>query len=169
VCTHADRNDIDSELIDGTHTMKDVGEEYGLTIRALHSHKNLHLSAAMLGAAEDRARKNAGGILDRMARREAKLDATYDRTGSIPAAKVAMEHAQGYLKATGNWHESRGLDIRGSMQLSPGEQKEADLLDWLAVEYPDIHTRYLQHCEAKLLTSIDSTPATDMELQNDSD
>jgi hypothetical protein len=148
-------------LIDGTHTVKEIAEEYDLKPVAMYSHRSKHLSAAMLASASERAKEHANSILDRIAKREVKLDATYERTGSIPAAKVANEHAQGYLKATGNWHESRGLDIRGSMQLSPGEQKEADLLDWLAVEYPDIHTRYLQHCEVKLLATIDTIPAPD--------
>jgi hypothetical protein len=158
VCMHPERNDVDSMLIDGTHTLKDIAEEYGLSVRALFSHKTLHLSAAMLAAASDSAIVNTQAILGRMQRRAIKLDASYERTGIPGSAKIALEHDQSVLKATGNWRESHGLDIRGAMQLSPGEQKEADLLEWLAVEYPDIHTRYLQHCEAKLLTTLDTIP-----------
>jgi hypothetical protein len=154
ICTHPERNDIDDMLIDGTHTVKDIAEEYDLKSCALYKHKSLHLSAAMLASAKENAKRHADGILDRLASREAKLNTSYERTGNTTAAKIALEHAQGYLKATGNWHESHGLDIRGNMQLSPGEQRDQELLDWLQTDYPDIYTLYQERCAQKLLAQV---------------
>ena len=62
VCTHPERPAIDGELVSGT-SLRNIAEQFRLTVTSLHRHKHGHVSAALAKARDAQTVADAEGLL----------------------------------------------------------------------------------------------------------
>lgn len=157
VCTHEHRADIDQLLVTGNVTLASISDDYGMSTASLCRHRAAHLAPALRAAMTEAIVGDVRSTLVRMHTRGIQLDQTYQETGSPAVAKIALDHDQSYLKATGNWREGRDLTITGNMALSPADRQDSEALEWMRANCPDQADRYLAYCESKLLAKLPNT------------
>jgi len=137
-----------------------IGERYGLSITQLHNHKVKHLSTAIKEALAEEGVSDAKAIITHMYQRANILhDAFMDDRTKIGTSRVALEHEATFIKATGNWKESKEITLGGSIQLSAADKADADFQDYLRqhpIDVPgrDRHAHYMAWAEQKLLAEV---------------
>ncbi len=66
ICSHAERETIDRELVSGQRSLRDIAGQFGTKKSALPRHKHDHLPAAMVKGQEAREVARAGSLLDQV-------------------------------------------------------------------------------------------------------
>ena len=73
VCKHKAVSDINRQLLEKT-TLREISEQYGLTIAALHRHNHNHLPKHLLKATELQETTAADSLVDRLTELRSKAD-----------------------------------------------------------------------------------------------
>jgi hypothetical protein len=165
-CQHPDREAIDYALTLGQRSYSDIAKEYSLTISNLYQHKRNHVATAIKEASAEYGIVDAKAILERIKRRsiiaDQRFQADPDRIGH---GRLAVEHDQVLLKATGNWRESRDITLGGSIQLSAADKADADYLAFMHERHPEQVAEYEQWAERRLLAEVQPTLLTTDSVQ----
>jgi len=107
VCTHADANKINAQLVEGS-TLEMLSKAYKLSVTALHRHKQQHLPAQLVKAQEAKETAAADSLIGRVAILNAKAEDIYSKaleaenlTAAIGAVRELRGITELYAKITG--------------------------------------------------------------------
>lgn len=127
VCAHASRAEIDTALVAGDASYRDVSGRFGLSVSALHRHAGEHLPARMVKASEAAEVVQADSLLDRL------RQLNRETAEVLKAAKEAGQHEL-TLKAIQRAERQLELEARLLGELREGQTVNVLLSpEWLSV------------------------------------
>ncbi|HVA65274.1 MAG TPA: hypothetical protein VNF74_16250 [Terriglobales bacterium] len=125
VCVNAQRKTIDSELLRGSPTLRDIARRCGLSKTALLRHKASHLPAQLARASEAAQLADAGELLQRLAKVCSdceRLQRTAEGAGDTRAALQALgllgQQLQSLMRV--------GLEVERQKNAVPSARKQAE-------------------------------------------
>ncbi|HUX68638.1 MAG TPA: hypothetical protein VMV31_14215 [Terriglobales bacterium] len=125
VCINAERKVIDSELLRGSPTLRDISRRTGLSKTALLRHKVSHLPATMARAHEAAQLADAGALLEQLQqvcddcrRLQQRAEASNDVRGAIAALGLLGQQLQSLMRA--------GLEVERQRNAVPSQRKQAE-------------------------------------------
>jgi len=117
ICTNADREAIDSELIQG-EKYRNIAEKYSLALTSVYRHKCEHIPAALTLAREAKRVAAADDLLEQVRYlQEHALDilAAAEKDGKLVVALAAIREARGNLellcKLAGKLQENQTVNV----------------------------------------------------------
>ena len=99
VCSHPMREHIEEDLIRGA-PLRNIAEQYGLSVTALHRHKGSHLPELLLKAREEEEAELAESIYEQveaLQRRTLAILERAEREGDLKTALQAVRELRGIL------------------------------------------------------------------------
>lgn len=99
VCSHPMREHIEEDLIRGA-PLRNIAEQYGLSVTALHRHKGSHLPELLLKAREEEESELAESIYEQveaLRRRTLAILERAEREGALKTALQAVRELRGIL------------------------------------------------------------------------
>lgn len=99
VCSHPMREHIEEDLIRGA-PLRNIAEQYGLSVTALHRHKGSHLPELLLKAREEEEAELAESIYEQveaLRRRTLAILERAEREGDLKTALQAVRELRGIL------------------------------------------------------------------------
>lgn len=99
VCSHPMREHIEEDLIRG-EPLRNIAEQYGLSVTALHRHKGSHLPELLLKAREEEEAELAESIYEQveaLQRRTLAILERAEREGDLKTALQAVRELRGIL------------------------------------------------------------------------
>lgn len=99
VCSHPMREHIEEDLIRGA-PLRNIAEQYGLSVTALHRHKGSHLPELLLKAREEEEVELAESIYEQveaLRRRTLAILERAEREGDLKTALQAVRELRGIL------------------------------------------------------------------------
>lgn len=99
VCSHPMREHIEEDLIRGA-PLRNIAEQYGLSVTALHRHKGSHLPELLLKAREEEEVELAESIYEQveaLQRRTLAILERAEREGDLKTALQAVRELRGIL------------------------------------------------------------------------
>jgi hypothetical protein len=160
ICRHPDRETIDKLIMDGHTTHQAICTTYGIaSTGTVSKHKMAHLRTALIEAQKDYSVIDAKALLAHAHERAEILHSAFTgiedpKEARTAISKAALEHEIAIIKATGNWKESRDIDLHGSIQLSAADKADADYLAFMQECHPEMVAEYEAWAERRLLGEV---------------
>jgi hypothetical protein len=143
LCSHAQRTEIDQELVSGT-SLRNIAERYGTSATALHRHKQ-HLSSHLAKAREAAQVVDAGTLLDQvksLLSQAQRITEQAQQSKKLTVALQGIREVRGVLELLGKLSGELqtgtriGIGINGR-PVDP-EQQLRDILDGIMAEGDDL-------------------------------
>lgn len=113
VCIHIARREIDRALLENV-PLRSVAAKHGVSVTALHRHKNGHIPPALAQAAEAQEVADADSLLEQLQALRARADAITaqaEQTGDLRTALAGIREMRATLEVL--------LEVQGELQRAP--------------------------------------------------